>query len=206
MSTVHTAPPRSKRREPNWEIVESFTAQGEWSEEEYLELDTNRLIEFTDGRLEVLPMPKTSHQRSGAHLFEVLRAFVSHGKAGEVLYGGVRIRLRPGMIREPDIVFMLAEHSARVGEDYWDGADLVMEVVSPGAKDRERNLRRKRLEYAAAGIPEYWIIDPKLARITVLRLEGDHYVVHGEFKPGEQASSVLLKGFTVDVAAVLAGK
>jgi len=107
------------------------------------------------------------------------------------------------VFRQPDIIFMLAGHAARRGRDYWEGADLVMEVISPGG--RTRDLRRKRLEYAAAGIPEYWIIDPKLARITVLRLEGDHYVVHGEFRPGELATSVLLKGFTVDVAAALAG-
>ena len=203
MSTVLTAPPRSKRGEPTWEIAEFFPAQGDWSEEEYLELDTNRLVEFTHGYLEVLPMPIPSHNMIILYLCDVLRAFVSHGNLGQVLFAGVPIRLGPGVFRQPDIIFMLAGHAARRGRDYWEGADLVMEVISPGG--RTRDLRRKRLEYAAAGIPEYWIIDPKLARITVLRLEGDHYVVHGEFRPGELATSVLLKGFTVDVAAALAG-
>jgi len=206
MSTVHTAQLRAKRVEPTWEVAEFFTAEGVWSEEEYLALDTNRRVEFTDGCVEVLTVPTIIHQRIGAYLYRMLFAFVSQYNLGEVLYAGVRTRLRPGMFREPDIVFKLAQHAARAGEDYWEGADLVMEIVSAGAEDRERDLQRKRMEYAAAGIPEYWIIDPKLARITVLRLEGDHYVAHGEFKPGEQASSVLLKGFTVDVAAALSAK
>jgi Uma2 family endonuclease len=81
-----------------------------------------------------------------------------------------------------------------------------MEVVSGGTEDRNRDLRRKRLEYAAAGIQEYWIIDPKPGLITVLRLEGDRYAVHGEFKRGARATSALLKGFTVDVSAALAAK
>jgi hypothetical protein len=41
-------------------------------------------------------------------------------------------------------------------------------------------------------------------RIIVLRLEEAQYTVHGEFGPGQQATSALLQGFIVDVAAVFA--
>jgi Uma2 family endonuclease len=95
---------------------------------------------------------------------------------------------------------MLKEHVERIGERFWDGADLVMEVVSTGKEDRRRDLETKRQEYARAGIAEYWIIDPQEERITVLRLVGKKYVVHGEFSRGEKATSYLLQGFTVDVA------
>ena len=206
MGTVHTLPRRAKRGEPTWGIAEFFPAQGNWSEEEYLALDTNRLVEFTDGYLEVLPMPTTSHHRIVRYLFELMRAFISAANAGEVMFAGVRVRLGPGVHREPDLVFMLAEHAARVGEDCWEGADLVMEVVSGGTEDRGRDLRRKRLEYAAAGIPEYWIVDPKRGQITVLRLANGKYTVHGEFKRGTRATSALLNGFAVDVAAALSAK
>ncbi len=40
------------------------------------------------------------------------------------------MRLWEGKFREPDVVFMPAEHASRITEDYWNGADLVMEVVS----------------------------------------------------------------------------
>jgi hypothetical protein len=104
--------------------------------------------------------------------------------------------------REPDVVFLLTENLGRMGEDYAEGADLVMEVMSDD--DRRRDIETKRFEYARAGIPEYWLVDPMLRRITVLRLEGDRYAVHSESKPGERAASALLAGFDLDVAAVFA--
>src|SRR3954465_7048406 len=53
-----------RQAEPAWEIARLFPAQGNWSEQDYLSLthDTNWLVEFSDGSIEVLPMPKTSHQ------------------------------------------------------------------------------------------------------------------------------------------------
>ncbi|MCY4410409.1 MAG: Uma2 family endonuclease, partial [Caldilineaceae bacterium] len=101
---------------------------------------------------------------------------------------------------EPDLVFMAAEHADRLGEQFWEGADLVMEVVSPD--DPQRDNVTKRREYAQAGIPEYWIVDPAAASITVLTLHGQEYALHGEFVAGEEASSVLLKGLRVDVENV----
>ncbi|MBI3463073.1 MAG: Uma2 family endonuclease, partial [Planctomycetes bacterium] len=81
---------------------------------------------------------------------------------------------------------------------------LVMEVVSEGAESRKRDLETKRREYAAAGIPEYWIVDPEEQKVTVLTLDGGTYRVHGEFRPGETATSVLLRGFAVAVRDVFA--
>lgn len=70
--------------------------------------------------------------------------------------------------------------------------------------DRERDLVVKRQEYAEAGIPEYWIVDPQEAQITVCHLAAgsDEYEEVGVYKPGERAESVLLAGFGVMVTAV----
>ncbi|MBI3241680.1 MAG: Uma2 family endonuclease [Chloroflexi bacterium] len=76
--------------------------------------------------------------------------------------------------------------------------------MSEGLENRERDLEKKRKDYAEGGIPEYWIIDPQEQKITVLKLEGVAYAVHGEFAPGVSASSALLNGFSVDVEAVFA--
>ena len=97
---------------------------------------------------------------------------------------------------------MLRAHADRIGEQVWNGADLVMEVVSDD--DRRRDLEVKRREYATAGIPEYWIVDPKLKTITVLVLEGSSYVAHGEFALGDRATSHLLPGFEADVTTAFA--
>ncbi len=47
----------------------------------------------------------------------------------------------------------------------------------------DRDLVEKREEYARAGIPEYWIVDPEQGQITVLALDGTGYAVHGS-SPG----------------------
>ena len=193
---------------PTWEIAHIFPAQGTWTEEEYLALDEIHdrfpLVELSNGFLEVLPWPTQTHQFILINLFELLRAFVSEHMPGMVLFSGMRIRLGKGNFRDPDIVYMKAEHAHRRHERWWDGADLVMEVVSGTRKDRERDWTVKVREYAAARIPEYWIIDPKRRLIRVLRLRGKAYKLHGDFGPGTQATSVLLPGFAVAVSEVLA--
>ena len=174
--------------------------QGHWREEEYLALDTNRLIEYSHGRLEVLPMPTFSHQRLVAFLYRSLMGFIEERGLGVVMFAPLRIQLWRGKFREPDIVFMATEHADRLDEQFWRGADLVMEVVSPDDPQRDRVTKRR--EYAQAGIPEYWIVDPTQRSITVLTLDGQAYALHGEFDESSIATSVLLDGFTVSVRAV----
>jgi Uma2 family endonuclease len=189
--------------EPTWDVAQLFPTQGNWSESDYLALDTNRPVEFSHGFVEVLPMPKFLHQRILKFLFNALQAFVTARSLGDVYFMGVLVRLHAGKYREPDVMFMSAEHADRITDEYWEGADLVMEVVSSGNDDRRRDLKQKREEYAQAGIPEYWIVDPELGQITVLTLNDQTYVVHCEFKRGDQAASKLLPGFAVDVASAL---
>ncbi|MCS6847557.1 MAG: Uma2 family endonuclease [Anaerolineae bacterium] len=185
-------------KEPAWDVAYLFPLQGEWTEEDYFSLPDNTRVELVEGRLERLPMPTTSHQRIVAFLFGLLLAFVSRRYPGaEVLFASLPIRLGPNVLREPDVVLMLPEHRHRIHEQYWEAPDMVMEVVSP--KNRATDIRDKRREYARAGIPEYWIVDPQAKIITVLKLCGESYAVHGEYGPGDVAESALLEGFRVEV-------
>jgi Uma2 family endonuclease len=195
-------PPSSKRGDWTWEMVTQFPRQGEWTEESYFALPDTRFIELKDGCLEFLPMPSWKHQYLARFLFRRLDAFVESRRLGEVMFTGLNVRLERDHVRVPDVVFVAA---ARLGDprQVQELADLMIEVVSPSHKDRHRDLVEKRLDYAAAGIPEYWIVDPETETITVLMLPAgaSEYAVHGEFRPGDTASSKLLDGFTVDVAA-----
>ena len=198
--------------QPAWEVALLYPLQGAWGELEYLAFTaaTNRLVEFTDGSIEVLPMPTSSHQRIVLFLLAQLQAFVEPARLGEVLCAPLRVKVRDGKFREPDLVFMRTENDERIGEEFWDGADLVMEVVSTDPESRKRDLQQKPLDYAEAGIPEYWIVDPLEKKITVWQLRNDAYVQHGEFHEGDAASSVLLAGLAISVgnvfrAAVRAG-
>jgi Uma2 family endonuclease len=192
--------------EPAWELATLFPPQGAWTVDEYLELtdSTNRLIEFTDGQIEVLEMPTTGHQLILSYLFSALKQFVQDRQLGVVVFAALRVQIAESKFREPDIAFVESRHRDQVRERYWTGADLVMEVVSNDPASRERDLVKKRLDYAGAGIHEYWIVDPLEKRITVLALDAEQYAVHGEFVPPQHASSRLLEGLTLDVAAVFA--
>ena len=141
--------------EPAWEVATLFPAQGAWSEEEYLSLDTNHLVEFSHGHIEVLPMPSDKHQSIVFFLSALLGAF-ARKSGGKVLFAPLRLRLWPDKIREPDLLFLADASDPRRQDAYWTGADLVVEVVSPD--DPARDLVTKRNEYAQAGIPEYWIV------------------------------------------------
>jgi len=185
-------------KEPVWEVARLFPAQGEWTEEDYFALPDNTRLELVAGRLEWLPMPTTSHQRILAFIYGLLLAFVNrHYPGAEVLFASLPIRLAPNTLREPDIVLMLPEHRDRIHEQDWEAPDLVMEIVSP--KNRAADIRDKRCEYAHAGILEYWIVDPQAKTVTVLKLSGKSYRVHGTYGSGAMAESALLKGFQVNV-------
>ena len=202
---VYNGAPRSKRGEPTWEMTDFYPRQGEWTEREYLALDTNRLIEFTDGVLEFLPMTTITHQRLVKFLFRLFDEYVESRHLGEVNFAPLRVRLFEGKkYREPDIVVLNNEQAKLAGGKYPSGADLVVEVVSEGDEAHERDLVKKPVDYAAAGIKEYWIVDPESKTITVLSLDGKTYKSHGEFKPGDAATSVLFEGFTVKVDDVFA--
>ena len=182
-------------------LGEILPRQGCWSDEGYLWLTDhgNRLVEFTDGFVEELPMPTDTHQTILAFLHVLFRTWVQpHG--GVVVESPLRIRIREGKFREPDLLLLRDRSDPRRQNRYWLGADLVVEVVSPD--DPDRDLVEKRADYAEARIPEYWIADPRDETLTVLVLRGEAYVEHGRYARGEVAASVRLEGFAVEVSAV----
>lgn len=190
--------------EPEWEVARLFPPRGQWTEEDFLALPDERRVELSDGCLEVLPMPTEAHQILLAFLLEALVGWVRPRRLGIVLPSGINVRLRSGKIRQPDVAYMGAANRARRKNEYWEGADLVAEIVSGDRKDRERDLRRKPREYARAGISEYWIIDPQEECVLVLALDGEAYREHGRFVRGEQVTSVVLAGFEVSVEELFA--
>lgn len=183
------------------EIAEELDGlQGTWTVEQYLRITegSNWLLEFTDGELEVLPMPTRRHQAISKFLLFMLNAFLDP-RGGTVFYSPLRLRVREGKFRKPDLIVALDKDDPRLQDAYFLGADLVMEIVSPD--DPERDTVGKRADYAEAHIPEYWIVNPLDETITVLRLEGEAYSEHGVFRRGDTAASSLVEGFTVDVNA-----
>lgn len=202
MTDTELLEPKSRAGTPTWEMARFYPVQGDWSEEDYLALKTRQLIEFTDGILEFLPMPTRMHQTLAQWMFLRLHGFVESQKLGEVYLAPLRIKMRPSKYRQPDVVFLSKARVAKL-KDMTEppvGADLAVEIMSEGEENRARDLQVKRLDYAEAGIPEYWIVDPEARTVTVLVLDGGEYFPRGVFGEGETAESSLLDGFMVNVA------
>jgi Uma2 family endonuclease len=107
--------------------------------------------------------------------------------------------------RFPDLVVLRPEHLDLMGNrltitSLMPPPRLVVEVVSPGKTNRNRDYINKRAQYAAIAVPEYWLIDPSAGTVLVLQLQGDDYETIGLFSGNEVIRSPLLQDglLTVD--------
>ena len=179
-------------------VAELFPPQGQWTENDYFALpDTNRYVELSEGRLIMPPHPTYSHQEVLKRLFLRLHTFVEENGLGTVEIAPLPVRLWPGKIREPDILFVANEHQDRIGEKVFGVPDLVVEVISPATHEVDRG--EKFFEYAQAGVREYWLVDPKKHTVEVYVLQGRAYEPLGKFGSGERARSEIIPGFEVEV-------
>ena len=182
-------------------LLDILDRQGSWTEEEYLSLTehTTRLVEFTDGFLELLPMPTDYHQAIVQLLLYAFDGFMKP-LGGKVRMAPLRLRIRKGKFREPDLLLLRSASDRRRQNRFWTGADLVVEVVGPDKPGRD--LVSKRQDYAAAGVREYWIVNPANETIVVLVLNKKRYRRLGSFARGGVARSSLPRGFQLGVDQV----
>lgn len=123
--------------------------------------DEDTRAEWVDGEV-IIPMPpKNVHQTTLAFLHRLLAMFVDLFDLGKVSVAPFEVKLKPdGSSREPDIFFIAKENLDRLTEEKLVGpADLIIEIISTDSVQRDR--RDKFKEYRAAGVREYWIIDPR---------------------------------------------
>jgi Uma2 family endonuclease len=143
--------------------------------EEFLEWNNDDLpAEWVDGDV-VIPMPPDlPHQAIVMFLSGLLTLLSEHDDAGRVIISPFMVRLpeplRSG--REPDLLFIARTNLHRLQRLYLAGApDIAVEVISPDSVTRDR--REKFAEYEAAGVVEYWLIDPNRRRAEFYRLGAD---------------------------------
>ena len=138
----------------------------EWAEE-------NVRAEWIDKEVRLVPPASNRHQDLVRFLTSLFSTVVEATDSGAVVRPApFQMKLENG--REPDVLVVTEAHRDRVHETHVEGpADLVVEVVSPGSGPRDRG--DKFYEYEAAGIPEYWIVDPEREQLEVYRLVDDRY-------------------------------
>ena len=145
--------------------------------DEYLAYDdgTDRWYELENGELRLMPSESDLNNAIAIFLLLEFAKFVS----GQLLRRGTEIAVSGSRatVRVPDLMVLteesatsLADSSRSIITPDMPPPALVVEVVSPGKKNEDRDYRYKRSEYAARGIGEYWLIDPKQARVIVLTL------------------------------------
>ena len=126
--------------------------------EEYLSLDGNYLVEYVEGRLQILPMPDALHQALiewfVRYLFPLFQKIDPDARSRVASF---KVMLDPVRYREPDVCIMLGKNAHRRNRNYWHGCDLAIEIVSESNAPHDWDT--KRLDYAVAGIPEYWVAD-----------------------------------------------
>jgi len=173
-----------------------------FSVEDYLSLDGPYLVEYLRGRLQILPMPTALHQAIAFVFANLLVAWSKPDALARTKLAPFRVKFNDKLYREPDVCFMRGINAHRRSNRFWVGADLIAEIVSDSNKAHDT--QTKRAEYAAAGIPEYWIIDPEQRTISIFTLAEGAYVLHEAFGVGQIAISLLLDGFAVNVSDLFA--
>ena len=185
--------------------------------DEYLSYsdNTDKRYELIDGELIALPPESEPNNFIANYLFFYLassglvplRLIKTHNCEVQVAV----LRSGDAANRYPDLIILEPEHIPLTANRLTITFDmlpprLVVEVVSPGRVGRERDYERKRAQYAARGIAEYWAIDPIEQVVTVLRLEDGQYVEVGVFRDGEAIVSPMFPQLSLTVQQILSGE
>lgn len=197
MSTKSTA----EEQRLSTEVAQLWPPQGQWTESDYFKLpESNRIVELTEGEVVIMPPPSFTHQRVLDNLYTAIKSFVRQHDLGITAFAPVAVRLWPGKIREPDILFFSHASRDRIGEMVSGPPDLAVEIISPGTRKTDRH--DKFFEYAQAGISEYWLVDPEAATIEIFFLEESAYILVSTAEGGARVRSRLLDGLEVKASSV----
>lgn len=173
--------------------------------EDYINLPESeeRRYELIAGEIYMVPSPVPKHQDIVGKLYMIFSSFVQAHGLGRVFVSPLDVVLSKEDVLQPDILFISKDRESIIAERNIQGApDLVVEVLSPGTADRDRTLKRTR--YLKFGVREYWIVDPQSKSIEVLKAGQSDFETVRVYSEGATATSPILEGVQVDVAAVLA--
>ena len=151
--------------------------------EEYLNHnnDSEKHYELVAGTLTEMPPESPQNAEIAIKLLLIFAQFVAprllRCKDTEIVVSGSRttVRLPDLMVLTENLADALYSRGRSTIISDMPPPALVVEVVSPGKVNQDRDYRYKRSEYAARGISEYWIVDPQIRQVTVLILNQGLY-------------------------------
>ena len=145
--------------------------------------DDGKRYEVIDGQLYVTPPPVTEHQGALGVLCRYLLPYLHQRQLGKLYVAPIGVVLDEENGVQPDLVYISRERLHILSRRGIEGApDLVVEILSPSTRARDRGIKLRR--YAAAGVPHYWIADPRSRELEARRLTEHGYELSGKFGPG----------------------
>jgi Uma2 family endonuclease len=176
--------------------------QGEWTYEDYLRLpEDGYCYQVIEGVLHMTAAPTIKHQDAARNLLVALHLFVREHRRGRVYDAPVDVQLSEQTVVQPDIIFIARERVGIIKESHVEGApDLIVEILCPTNWVIDR--RDKFAVYEAAGVGEYWIVDPDAKTVKVYSLRQDRYALVERYEPGQTVQSERLTGFEISVDAL----
>ncbi len=157
----------------------------------YYELINNRLVEEAS--------PEIPHQYSSMSLAACLFNFVEEKGLGLVLEAPMDVELDDDNVFQPDILFISNERLGIIqeGRKIKGAPDLIVEILSTNKKyDQEE----KKYIYELHDVREFWLVDVKKKQVEVFENVRKEFVLRQKAYVGDTVNSLILPGFSVDVA------
>ena len=160
--------------------------------------EDGRRYEVVDGQLYATPPPIPEHQGATSGLCRHLLPYIYERRVGRLYTAPVGVELDDENGIQPDLVYVSRERLHIVGRRGIEGApDLVVENLSPSTRSRDRGVKLRR--YAVAGVPHYWIVDPRSRALESYRLGERGYELTGKYGPGEIFRPELFPGLEIPI-------
>jgi Uma2 family endonuclease len=177
--------------------------------EEYLSYDdgTDNLYELFNGELIEVPPESGENVQIATFLLLQFAFLLGHRR---VRGHGLELEVKgEPRNRYPDLTIIREEHIQQLAKRNtirlsMASPPLVIEVVSPGELQRDRDYIAKRMQYQDRGIPEYWIVDPETQTVLVLELTGDTCTEVGSFSGNEKVRSPQFRDLNITAAQIFA--
>lgn len=172
--------------------------------EKWFALPEDEPGELVDGHLVAEEAPSYVHEILVILLGSLLRAWVVP-RGGFVGGSAAKLAVGPKQGRRPDLTVYLAGTPLPPSSGIIEQApDIAIEIVSPTPRDGRRDRVEKVAEYAAFRVPYYWILDPQLRSLEILKLGPHGRYEHLLGATEGQVEIPGCDGFVLDLDAVWA--
>jgi Uma2 family endonuclease len=165
--------------------------------------DDNRRYEIIDGALHISGPPRCEHSWAADGCVAALHVWDPNQQRG-FASSRLQVIFTQSDAVIPDVVWVSRERFPLVWSQE-DGhlhaaPDLVIEVLSPGTKNQQRDRDTKLKLYSVWGVAEYWIVDWQAERVMVYRRQDARLQLAATLQPGDSLTSPMLPGFALPVA------